>query len=84
MITWCYNYFFKWNKANVGHEKNDEKTQANEMISPFQLLPGVPKHSIYNPANVENMKCVNILKTLVRQEVQHQLKKGPQEINYNV
>ena len=84
MITWCYNYFFKWDKANVRSENIDEKTNANEKISPFQLLPGVMKHSISNPGIVDNMKYVNILKTLVRQEVQNELKKDPQPINCNV
>jgi hypothetical protein len=84
MVTWCYNYFFKWDKANVLHKHNDEKTQANENFSPFQLLPGIPKHPISNPGIVDNIKVVNILKTLVRQEVQNQLKKDPQAINFNV
>ena len=84
MITWCYNYFFKWDKANVRAENSHENTPVNEKISPFQLLPGVVKYSISNAGTVDNMKYVNIIKTLVRQEVQKQLKKDPQAINCNV
>jgi len=84
MITWCYKYFLKWMKANVNNENNDETTQEIENISTFQVLPGLTTDSISNPGIVNHLKYLNYLKTLVRQEVQNQLKKDPQEINCNV
>ena len=82
MIAWFYNYFFKRDKASVRDENIVQTT--NENTSPFQLLPGVTKHSIPNQGIVDNIKYVTILKTLIRKEVQNQLKNNSQEVNYNV
>ena len=84
LITRCYNVFFKWDKSNVRSQYIDEKEQMPENSNPFQISPGASKASTQFPGTIDNAKYVKILKFLVKQEVQNQLKNNSPEINYNV
>ena len=84
LITRCYNFFFKWDKSNVRSQYIDEKEKINENSNPFQHLPGVPKGSTHTLGTIDNAKYVKMLKFLVKQEIQNQLKNKSPEINYNV
>ena len=58
--------------------------EKNEETCSGQDLSGVATASICTLGTFNDMKDVNILKTLIKQEVKNQLKNNPQAMNVNV